>query len=299
MAPLVINNSPASDEREFVIGDSIKRIIATPSACARQSFFYIQEAGEICSRRRFSTERRGINSYLVSYTISGTGYLTYDDKQYTLRPGQAFFIDCNKYHSYRTDEADLWNMVWLHIYGATSVGYYGEFTKVNSSPVIPLSPSTNIVSNIRQIIDMHEKSIQNVEVYTSLIILDVLTELLLCAHSDLPEYSAPNDISMIIDYLSKHYSKKVKLDDLASEFSLNKYHLHRAFKQITGCTPNEYLIRIRITRAKQLLCETDTSVREVAEQVGVDNTSHFINLFKAHEGVTPSSFRKLWKSAHN
>uniref|UniRef100_UPI003568068E helix-turn-helix transcriptional regulator n=1 Tax=Cohnella sp. TaxID=1883426 RepID=UPI003568068E len=75
------------------------------------------------------------------------------------------------------------------------------------------------------------------------------------------------------------------------------YHLSKEFKCYTGFSPNEYLIHTRITRAKELLRFTDMPVAEIALSVGVDNVSHFINLFRDRETMTPLAYRKTWRQS--
>ena len=67
------------------------------------------------------------------------------------------------------------------------------------------------------------------------------------------------------------------------------------FSKYTGFTVKEYIIFARISHAKKLLKYTDKSVREIAEECGVNNVSHFINLFKDREGTTPYRYRNDWK----
>lgn len=92
-----------------------------------------------------------------------------------------------------------------------------------------------------------------------------------------------------------HYNERITLDDLAQRFSINKYHFQKLFKRYTGSTPNEYLILTRLNHAKENLRATCKPVREIAQEVGVDNVSHFINLFKKHEGITPNIYRQNWR----
>ena len=62
-----------------------------------------------------------------------------------------------------------------------------------------------------------------------------------------------------------------------------------------GITINEYLILTRISYAKELLKYTSLPVSEITFEVGMNNVTHFINLFKAREGCTPLVYRKRWK----
>lgn len=61
-----------------------------------------------------------------------------------------------------------------------------------------------------------------------------------------------------------------------------------------GVTVNEYVVLTRIAHAKELLKYSDLSVNEITFEVGMNNVTHFINLFKAREQMTPLAYRKIW-----
>lgn len=62
-----------------------------------------------------------------------------------------------------------------------------------------------------------------------------------------------------------------------------------------GLTVNEYIITARISYAKELLKYSELSVNEITYEIGMNNVTHFINLFKARENLTPLSYRKAWR----
>jgi transcriptional regulator GlxA family with amidase domain len=61
---------------------------------------------------------------------------------------------------------------------------------------------------------------------------------------------------------------------------------------MTGCTPMEYLLRLRIERAKSLLRETDMKIIDIAMACGIGSSQYFANIFRQSTGVTPSSYRR-------
>ena len=67
---------------------------------------------------------------------------------------------------------------------------------------------------------------------------------------------------------------------------------NHVFKDITGYSPNQYLIKIRIDRAKQLLSDENLSVKETAEIVGYTDINYFSRLFKKSTGVSPKGFKE-------
>ena len=68
--------------------------------------------------------------------------------------------------------------------------------------------------------------------------------------------------------------------------------MSREFKRYVGKSPNDYLIGIRLDKAKVLLVDSRRSIAEIGQLVGIPNTNHFLYLFKSREGITPSAFRK-------
>ncbi len=66
----------------------------------------------------------------------------------------------------------------------------------------------------------------------------------------------------------------------------------RSLKQYTGMTPVQYIILIRIAKARTLLESTDYSINEIASIVGYDNPLYFSRIFKKHTGSSPANYRK-------
>lgn len=92
-------------------------------------------------------------------------------------------------------------------------------------------------------------------------------------------------------YVEAHLSEDVRLEDLAGEAALSEYYFARLFRESTGESPHQYVIRRRMEAARGLLAETDWTVQRVAMAVGYDSASHFRTLFKRATGTTPSRFR--------
>ena len=88
------------------------------------------------------------------------------------------------------------------------------------------------------------------------------------------------------------YQQNYTLDELEELFSISKYRLCREFHASFGSSPLQYLNEKRIDIAKDLLLTTDYRIHEIGSLVGIDNTNHFINLFKKKTGMTPLAFRR-------
>ncbi|QUI24331.1 response regulator [Vallitalea pronyensis] len=92
-------------------------------------------------------------------------------------------------------------------------------------------------------------------------------------------------------YLMAHYKETIVIKDFQERFGVTSAYLSMLFKKETGETIKEYLIGLKINRAKVLLKETNLHIVEIADHIGYDNEHYFSRLFKQKTGVTPSQYR--------
>ena len=95
-----------------------------------------------------------------------------------------------------------------------------------------------------------------------------------------------------LEYIEANYtSYDVSLDSIAEDLHISSGHLSRLIKQETGLNYKEYLSRLRMEFAKNMLKDPAVSVMDVSQQVGYNNVSHFIKVFQKYTGMTPARYR--------
>ncbi|WNS43713.1 response regulator transcription factor [Paenibacillus sp. MMS20-IR301] len=99
-------------------------------------------------------------------------------------------------------------------------------------------------------------------------------------------------VQFMTEYIHKHYAEDITLEVLASQLYISKNYLNQLFKKVTGETFTNYVIRVRIEKAKALLLEGNHLIYEVSEMVGYQNVPYFSTLFKKYCGVSPSELIK-------
>ncbi|WP_256873771.1 AraC family transcriptional regulator [Paenibacillus kribbensis] len=241
-------------------------------------------------------EREELTSFLLLFTLSGRGELQYRDKEYILRPYDLLFINCKEYVQYKTSCQETWEFISINLHGNLIDNFYEQFDKHNK-PVISLKDPSMVLDKLRTLLHVQSERSISSELLSSRLIVELLTVIL--QHP----YTNPNGNSDGIEevrkakqYLDQSYCERITLDSLADMFRLNKFNLAKNFKKQTGFSPIEYLINVRVTAAQGWLKTSDVSIVDIAQYVGIPNTSHFINLFKEHIGETPHSYRKKWRN---
>ena len=97
-------------------------------------------------------------------------------------------------------------------------------------------------------------------------------------------------LQQVINYIDAYLEHDLSLSQLAEVVQMSSHYFCQLFKQSTGLSPHQYVIRCRIERAKNLLLKQQQTIAEVARSVGFTDQSHFHRHFKRFVGVTPKVF---------
>jgi two-component system, response regulator YesN len=95
----------------------------------------------------------------------------------------------------------------------------------------------------------------------------------------------------IKEYLDQKYMEEVTLDSLSEHFYFTKEYLSRLFKKEFGCGIYEYVLQVRMNRAKQLLEDPSVQIQQIAEQLGYNDSNYFSKAFRTYTGISPTDYR--------
>lgn len=114
---------------------------------------------------------------------------------------------------------------------------------------------------------------------------------LLRTSSTRSESSAPQNLNWITSYLLLHLSETLRVEDMARRARLSPSRFATLFRQTFGCAPHQYLMRLRLNHAQELLARSDESLSRIAQLSGFSDVHHFAKTFKQHCGQTPRAWR--------
>lgn len=112
---------------------------------------------------------------------------------------------------------------------------------------------------------------------------------------DAPGYAAAK-IQSVIDWLGRHFRQEVRLEELVSLSSLSASRFFREFKTVTGMTPMDYLLRLRVAEAARLLRKDPARpVTSIAHELGFSSSQYFATVFRRYMGMSPIQHRETGK----
>ena len=154
----------------------------------------------------------------------------------------------------------------------------------------------HILEKFQEIQDNEKNSKQKdyfINIYFSYLVL-AISQL---KHFPKKATASPNkNISVLakktINYLIENYNKKILLDDLATHFFVSKVTLCKAFKNATNTTITDYLLTLKISKAKEMLIHTNKTIGEISELCGFSSQNYFSLIFKQKEKMSPLNYKK-------
>lgn len=110
----------------------------------------------------------------------------------------------------------------------------------------------------------------------------------------LPGHRNHNDeaILKLQEWIEVHHAQAITIERMGREIGMAERTLKRRFQLATRISPNLYVQKVRVDKAKKLLLATDLSIKAVAYEVGYENVSFFVRVFKTQAGATPNEWRK-------
>lgn len=110
---------------------------------------------------------------------------------------------------------------------------------------------------------------------------------------DASEKSRPFAITQALNYISVHLKEKLDVHTLASTTGWDTDHFSRLFKEYTGLTPYQFILKSRIELSKELLLGPKEKLHSICYEIGFSNYSNFFNAFKKYTGMSPEQYRKI------
>jgi AraC family transcriptional regulator of arabinose operon len=246
------------------------------------------------ARHHFRERPLGSSQFILIYCIDGKGEIRLNETTHQISADHFFIIPAGMQHAYRSDENNPWSIYWIHFSGNKS-GMYSRF----ACQVLPIERGKT--SRINDRIDLFSEIFRNLDrgfsietlEYINLCLPHLLASFTHLSQFRLIKESGEKDpVAQSINFMLESLTKKLKLDEIATETSLSASHFSRLFVNRTGHSPIDYFIQLKIQRACRLLDNSKWMIADVAREMGFDDQFYFSRVFRKVMGMSPAEYRK-------
>lgn len=238
-----------------------------------------------------------LNSWDITYIIEGKAQYIINGNSYCLQEGDMLCLPEGCVRSGITYPNHLMRCfsVDFHLNN-----YNGEMVSLPFPIVSHLGCQTDVISMFHSLVNTWVEKQPGYAIKTQGLFLLILYRFFELIVFDSDSEEGDYRVKKAIRYITKHYSERLSVKNIASLVGLNAVYFGALFKQTTGLSINRYVIQTRIKNAENFLISGEYRVEEVASHCGFSDVAHFYKLFKELMGFPPSRYiPKRDKSVEN
>jgi AraC-like DNA-binding protein len=238
---------------------------------------------------------RILDKFQLVYISSGCGiFETKNTAPTVVEAGTAFLIYPNVWHRYKPALETGWEEFW--------VGFGGHYTEYlmrqecfsADNPILKIGFDTEFLKVFIHLIDTLKFEGIAYKQISSCLVIQLLGLLYASALMATNVHSRKDKlIHQIRHVIHENWMKSISMEELAAQHGIGYVWFRKAFKEITGTSPGQYHLGIKLEKASQMLRQTSLSVSEIAYQTGFESEFYFSRIFKKKMGNSPSQYRHI------
>lgn len=229
--------------------------------------------------------------YILHFIRGGEGFLRMGGRDFPVKPNQAFITPPRELIYYEADKENPWSYIWIIFNGKKAIELLHEMGFSRQTPIFsPAVPCPEISHCMESLLANYDR--EYLCMGTVYQLFSYLIETSVSRNKKKTDRKDTPYIQKAIDFITEKYSEAIKIQEIAEYCGLNRSYLTRIFQEATGETPQEYLIRHRMSKARQLLKTTQFPIQHIAYSVGYTDPFAFSKLFKQKNGMSPSAYRE-------
>ena len=246
--------------------------------------------GEVVMRHEWRHGRKSVRrDYYLLYSLGGDVVGEIGGKAVRIGHGQVVCISPGTEYCFGSlDPQEEWTRYfWIHFTGSEAEQTL-ELSGIETNTVYATEPDTELNFYYERLFEEFRMRDEKVDYAASLI----LRSILLLFGRSVRGASQVRRLDRSIRYIHTHIRYDLSVEKLAAMEYLGVSRYRELFRALTGSSPMEYIIGLRMTRAMDLLSQTGNSIAQVAESVGYENRHYFQSTFKKYTGMTPGEYKK-------
>lgn len=250
------------------------------------------------SRYLFRPETgRILDEYQLIYLAEGSGEFSSAStgrRKIRVGKGDAFLLFPGEWHSYHPDADSGWKEYWIGFDGDIPDGWLAKGHIEKEKPVFHagVEPGGIAAMYERGFSLAIEQGAGYQQVLGSIAVM-LVSAVIFNDRNSLYRHSGTENLAARARSVISEDIAGITPEKLAERLGLNYSKFRRIFKGYTNITPGQYILEMKVARAKELLTNTSHQIQEISWEVGFDNPDYFVTMFKRVTGVKPSEYRRV------
>ncbi len=239
----------------------------------------------------------GIDQAIFIYCVSGRGFCHVAGEELTIGPGEILIVPAGVPHKYGADERRPWTIHWVHAKGRLLPGFLAELGAAERARCLHLGKSSQVIALFEEVLDESALGYTFGHLLQTGQALGHLLSVVVRRSREVTREASDTGprVSESIDYLKRNLHRPLGIKALAKLAGVSPSHYSVLFKAHTGYAPLDYLTRLRMHQACQLLDSTRHSIKAIAAMVGYEDQLYFSRVFRGVNEVSPKQYRALRK----
>lgn len=234
--------------------------------------------------------KRGEREFILwQYTIAGKGKLIYEGREYDLLPNEAMLVHIPHDHRYFFPSgADCWDFIFIIFRGSECLRICKE-AEIANGPVIKHSDGSQSLKYAEDI--FREAQSASYDSYRLSGLAYQFCLALLTETAPQKTEKRPIAINRAVKYALEHFEEPIGVAEMAESSGLSRYHFSREFKKSMKTSPANFIRKLRLDKAVNMLQSGTMPVYAIAENCGFESSSYFCRAFVKEFGISPNAFR--------
>ncbi len=240
----------------------------------------------------YNINRNNYPYYFVKYTITGRGYLERKGEQFVLHPGVLTGFGPAEAHHYRSDPENPLEHIFITFLGTESAPLLQK-SNLAAGNILEVANPEETMNLFQHILQTGlERPAHSQEIccnYLRIMLLQQASHQALAKSLTTPSLAT---YRTCLQFIHSHFSQIQSPRDAAEACHVDVRYMSTLFKRYCHIPPSQYIMRLKLNKAANLLLHTELPVKNVGLEVGFDDPYHFSNCFKKFHGRSPRNYRR-------